>query len=191
VPQTIKVQTGCFSRSRKGFALIELLVVIAIIAILAAKLLPALAKAASIRCLSKVKQIMPGVTLFANDNDDRLPHGRDASGSPASLDYNVNTSSIHATGTSHPQFAYFLDPFLSWAKSMAAPCQAWTLSPVMLCPAFKNRSQYVSRAPVATEMDYLSSTHRLREYVEGSTLWNYSSSPSSPTSGNRRLTEPS
>ena len=71
---------------RRAFTLIELLVVIAIIAILAAILFPvfaqakAAAKAAS--CLSNVRQIATGMTLYGNDYEGVAPLIRECGGPP-------------------------------------------------------------------------------------------------------------
>jgi prepilin-type N-terminal cleavage/methylation domain-containing protein/prepilin-type processing-associated H-X9-DG protein len=62
---------------RSGFTLVELLVVIAIIAILAALLLPVLARAKAqasrAQCLSQLKQIGIAFHSYAHDHNDLLP----------------------------------------------------------------------------------------------------------------------
>lgn len=72
--------------TRRGFTLIELLVVIAIIAILAAILFPvfaqARAKARQINCLSNMRQLGIGLTMYIEDADEFsfvFAHDRDLS----------------------------------------------------------------------------------------------------------------
>ena len=68
---------SCNNR-KNGFTLIELLVVIAIIAILAAILFPAFARAREnarrVSCLSNQKQLGLGMIQYAQDNDEKYPN---------------------------------------------------------------------------------------------------------------------
>lgn len=69
------------SAPRRGFTLIELLVVMGIVALLAVMMasasLRAIAQGRRVRCVSNLKQIGYGATMYAADNRDRKPpiHG--------------------------------------------------------------------------------------------------------------------
>ena len=105
-------------RAPAGFTLIELLVVIAIIAILAALLFPVFAKARGkareISCISNLRQIGMGISMYAEDCDGLYPFAVD----PA--DY--MTPGIWAN-SQDPQIQAFheLIPFLTHIEVALAP----------------------------------------------------------------------
>ena len=167
-------------RRRVAFTLIELLVVIAIIAILAAMLLPALAKAKSkalsAQCQSNLKQVLLAVNLWSLDHDDRMPCPTNKGGDlnlTSTLQMDVRTTYDERDGVGHGQLTYAITPYLSRQKDEDIVDNDNVRSPVMTCPAFIRNPQYVQRAPNSRDVDGERYAYRLRKFAEGVSLWQY------------------
>jgi len=114
------------SNDRRGFTLIELLVVIAIIAILAALLLPALAKAKvqalRIACLNNHRQLLFTWTFYQDDHSGGLPSNvRGAP--PAGRGLNWVESTVHGPTPGFVDTNALIDPkraaFAAYLKAVA------------------------------------------------------------------------
>ena len=160
----------------QAFTLIELLVVIAIIAILAAMLLPALAKAKqkalTSTCSSNLKQLGNGLAMYLGDSKDEIPPCYMATSSGASAGQQYSWDDYLNTYMGTQWTLKQLNWRHAWDKQAAPPANAPFIVKQFLCPADKRDWPGNLNSPAANRYGGPRRSYSMAEHDMGSTTIN-------------------
>ena len=120
----------------RAFTLIELLVVIAVIAILAALLLPALARAKAravqIQCVSNYRQVGVALQIYLNESADQLPPGNN----PAAPNYLDSTELPAYNANSTNYLVFYLAENAGGISPASVAANTNAVLKVLACPGY-------------------------------------------------------